>query len=89
MTPPADDFPCDRFVELVTEYLDDALPTDERRRLEEHLDVCGGCGSVLEQFRTVIRTTGVLGEDDVASIEADRREQIMTTFRQWASTRPS
>ena len=29
MTPPADDFPCNQFVELVTEYLEGALSSDE------------------------------------------------------------
>ena len=37
MTPPVDDFPCNVFVELVTEYLEGALSSDETRRLEEHL----------------------------------------------------
>jgi predicted anti-sigma-YlaC factor YlaD len=89
MTPPADDFPCSLFVELVTDYLDGALPSDEHRRLEEHLDVCGGCTSVLEQFRSAIRTTGALAEEDVTSIAADQREQIMAVFRAWSATRPS
>ena len=40
MTPPADDFPCNEFVELVTEYLDGALSPDDARRLEEHLAIC-------------------------------------------------
>ena len=69
MTPPADDFPCNLFVELVTEYLDGALPADETRRLEEHLAICGGCESVLEQFRVLIRTSGaVLAVADVDAL---------------------
>jgi anti-sigma factor RsiW len=89
MTPPVDDFPCNLFVELVTEYLDGALSDEEGRRLEEHLTVCTGCTSVLEQFRTVIRTTGTLGEEDVTSVASEPRAEIMSAFRAWAATRPS
>jgi anti-sigma factor RsiW len=87
MTAPVDDFPCDRFVELVTEYLDDALPPDVTRRLEEHLAICGGCESVLEQFRAVIRITGTLGESDVDALTPAQREPLMSVFREWAAER--
>ena len=87
MTPPVDDFPCNRFVELVTEYLDGALPADETARLEEHLRICGGCDSVLEQFRTIIQLTGHLGQADVDALSADQRAPVMAAFRDWASTR--
>jgi len=87
MTPPLDDFPCNRFVELVTEYLDDALPADETRRLEEHLQICGGCESVLEQFRAIIRMTGTLAETHVDALTPDQREPVMSAFREWAAER--
>ena len=87
MTPPADDFPCNLFVELVTEYLEGALSSDEARRLEEHLAICGGCESVLEQFRAVIRMTGALGEGDVDALAPAQREPVMSAFRDWASAR--
>jgi anti-sigma factor RsiW len=87
MTPPVDDFPCSRLVELVTEYLDGALPADETARLEEHLRMCGGCESVLDQFRVVIRLTGRLGEEAVELLADAQREPIMSAFRDWAAQR--
>ncbi len=87
MTPPADDFPCNLFVELVTEYLEGALSSDETQRLEEHLAICGGCESVLEQFRVVIRMTGALAEDDVDALTPAQREPVMSAFREWATAR--
>jgi anti-sigma factor RsiW len=87
MTPPVDDFPCNRFVELVTEYLDDALPADETRRLEEHLQICVGCESVLDQFRAVIRVSGALAESDVDALAPAQREPVMSAFREWAAER--
>jgi anti-sigma factor RsiW len=87
MTPPTDDFPCNRFVELVTEYLDGALPADETARLEEHLQICGGCESVLEQFRAIIAMAGHLGEADVDALDDAQREPVMAAFRAWAANR--
>jgi anti-sigma factor RsiW len=87
VTPPVDDFPCNEFVELVTAYLDGALPADDARRLEEHLTVCAGCESVLEQFRTVIALGGRLHDDDVDALPASQRESVMAAFRSWAASR--
>ena len=39
-TAPSGELPCVRVVELITEYLDDALPDADRARLEAHLDDC-------------------------------------------------
>jgi anti-sigma factor RsiW len=87
MTAPVDDFPCNLFVELVTAYLDDALSADEIRRLEEHLEICAGCASVLEQFRAIIRVTGVLAESDVDALPPTQRASMMNAFRLWAGER--
>src|SRR5436305_1810672 len=40
---PVEDFNCAKLVELVTDYLDDALSVAERARFEEHLVICEGC----------------------------------------------
>ncbi len=87
MTPPVDDFPCNVFVELVTDYLEGALPGDESRRLEEHFAMCPGCESVLGQFRAIIRIEGRLGEQDVDALTPEQREPVMAAFREWAAGR--
>jgi len=87
MTPPAEDLPCNRFVELVTEYLDGALTPIETARLEEHLAICGGCESVLEQFRVIIRVSGRLEPADVDRLTDGQRAPVMAAFREWAVTR--
>jgi predicted anti-sigma-YlaC factor YlaD len=87
MSPPVDDFPCNHFVEVVTEYLDGAMEPDEARRLEEHLAICDGCRSVLEQFRVILRITGRLAEDDVTDLTPEQREPLTAAFRAWAADR--
>jgi anti-sigma factor RsiW len=76
------DLPCDRFVELVTEYLEGALTADERSRVDAHVAICAGCQVVLEQWREVVRLTGRLAESDVDEIDPDARAALMTTFRE-------
>jgi anti-sigma factor RsiW len=48
-----DDLACAEAVELMTDYLEGALPDSERRRLEVHLESCPGCTEYLEQMKTV------------------------------------
>jgi MEDS: MEthanogen/methylotroph, DcmR Sensory domain/Putative zinc-finger len=64
------DLSCQELVELVTTYLDDALPTDERARCDEHLRTCAGCRAYLAQTELVVSAVGKLrrseGEENAA-----------------------
>jgi anti-sigma factor RsiW len=51
------DLTCRELVELVTEYLEDALPAAERARFEAHLAACEGCEAYVEQMRSTIAIT--------------------------------
>lgn len=79
MTRPAE-MNCKSLVELVTEYLEGALPDPDRERLEAHLAACDGCTAYLEQIRTTIRLTGALTEEQ---IPADARESLLHVYRSW------
>ena len=59
------DLPCSELVELVTDYLEGALPVDERLVVERHLAFCAPCADYLEQMRAVVRVAGQLEEKDV------------------------
>ena len=78
---PPDDFPCRLFVELVTEYLDGALPPDVAARAEEHAALCAGCRSALDQIRAVVRVAGTLRESDVAALDPDARAELLAVFQ--------
>jgi anti-sigma factor RsiW len=45
---------CREFVELVTDYLEGALPDPERVRFEAHLAECDGCTGYLEDMRRLV-----------------------------------
>jgi anti-sigma factor RsiW len=83
MTAPAT-IECRDLVELVTEYLEGALPHPDRARLEEHLAGCDGCTRYLEQMRITIRLTGMLTED---AIPVEGREELLDVFRAWREER--
>ena len=74
---------CNELVELVTEYLEEALPQESAARLEAHLAECPGCAEYVEQIRTAARVAGGL-ESSLSSGDADRLLQI---FRDWKETR--
>jgi hypothetical protein len=69
---------CDEFVEFVTDFLDDALPEADEAGFIEHLTVCDGCQTYLEQFRQTIDT---LGELPTKSISGEARDKLLTAFR--------
>ena len=52
------DLACRELVELVTDYLENALPAIERERFEAHLAECDACEAYVEQVRATIRLAG-------------------------------
>ena len=56
---------CPEFVELVTDYLEGALPAEAQARMELHRRVCRDCATYLDQMRTTIRVLGTMGTEPV------------------------
>ena len=71
---------CTELVELVTDYLDGALPAEQRRRFDEHIFTCPGCAQHLDEFRRIIRLTGQLTAEQ---IEPGTRDSLLRAFRDW------
>jgi anti-sigma factor RsiW len=71
---------CKEFVELVTDYLEGALPEADRARFDGHLGDCEFCTAYLEQMRQTIRAMGRLPEDAIAPEALD---DLLTRFRDW------
>ena len=73
---------CHEVVEIITDYLEDALSPGDRRRVDEHLAGCGGCTAYLEQMRETIRLTGMLTEEQIPE---EQRQELLVAFRTWVA----
>jgi predicted anti-sigma-YlaC factor YlaD len=83
-TPEKTDLTCRELVELVTDYLEGALPTQDRLDFERHLVWCSWCRDYLDQMRMTIELTGTT--DDIEPL-SPLREQLLEAFRDWKRTR--
>jgi anti-sigma factor RsiW len=71
---------CQELVELVTDYLEGALPGELHDRFERHLAHCSGCQAYLAQIRATISATGRLEPE---SLSPDAEEGLLDAFRGW------
>jgi anti-sigma factor RsiW len=62
-----------QLVELVADYLDDALSPQVRARFEEHLTGCDGCTTYLKQTQQIIAELGDLSTER-NNVQASRPE---------------
>ena len=76
---------CQELVELVTDYDEDALAPEERRRFEEHLAECGNCLRYLEQLRETIRIAGSLAPE---ALDPAAEAALLSAFGDWKAGRP-
>ena len=72
--------PCRELVEVITDYLEDALSERDRLRFEEHLAECDACRDYVAQFEQTIALTG--------RVEAERlptglQDELLDAFRAW------
>lgn len=77
------DLDCQDFIELVTAYFDDALDADTRRRFEEHVAICAGCQTYLDQLRLTVDLLGTLPADQLSD---HAFTTLREAFRDWSAT---
>jgi anti-sigma factor RsiW len=80
--PIAAEIVCQDLVELITDYLEDALDADTRAAFEAHLRGCPHCVDYVEQMRQTIRLTGRLRAEELDPAD---REELLRLFREWKS----
>ncbi len=71
---------CQEVVELVTDYLERALPQEEAALFEQHINFCDGCEFYLDEMRSTIATVGRVTEEDVPP---ETRDKLLAAFREW------
>jgi anti-sigma factor RsiW len=71
---------CRRAVALMTDYLDGALSSRDRKRLEAHLAGCPHCSEYLAQIKATVEAAGHVEPDDLAPEVLD---EMVALYRQW------
>ena len=73
---------CRDVVELVSDYLDEALTPAVRTRLEEHLRSCRNCAAYLQQMRTTVRALARLA---APALGRGERDALVARYRTWTA----
>jgi anti-sigma factor RsiW len=74
------DLACNELVELVTDYLESALPPAERARFDAHLTECPDCVEYVAQMHRTIVAVGL------SAVELERTPAVtalLQVFRDW------
>ena len=71
---------CKELVELVTDYLEGGLSSQDKERFAVHLSHCDGCTTYLQQMRKTIDAVGNLRE---SSLSPRAKDNLLRLFRHW------
>ena len=71
---------CQEVVELVTDYLEQALLPEKQAQFEEHLEECSGCDTYLEQVQQTILMLRKLSEQQTFP---ETKQDLLEIFRNW------
>ena len=71
---------CKEAVELVTDYLEEALLPEMEARFNQHLDTCPGCTIYVDQMRQTLHTLRRLAAETTSGEE---QQELLQLFRAW------
>ena len=71
---------CQEVVELVTDYLEQALLPEKQAQFEEHIEECPGCDTYLEQVQQTIMMLRKLSEQQTFP---ETKQDLLEIFRNW------
>jgi len=72
---------CQQWVEMVTDYLEGALPSELQQAADRHLAACPPCREYLEQMRRTIAVSGRLGDEEVPDDVVDALARAFTDLQ--------
>ena len=76
---------CKQFLSELSDFLDESLGADERKKLEEHINACPNCWVIAD---TTKKTIQVYKCTEPVAIPSDVRSRLMNALeRKWASKR--
>jgi anti-sigma factor RsiW len=71
---------CKELVELVTDYLEGALPEDDRAHFEAHLALCPPCVEYVAQIERTVAVVGATWRD----VDGEPgTAELLELFRDW------
>ena len=73
-----DELSCQQVVELVTDYLENALRPELRRQLEAHVAGCPGCKNYIEQMQLTIDMLHQIARE---SVFPATKQELLQLFR--------
>ena len=77
---------CRELSEIVTDYLEGAMPLQDRIRFDLHLAVCPECRRYVEQMRQTVEATGRVAPEPIPTeVEA----MLLERFRDWKRAGPN
>ncbi len=75
-----DNLSCQEVVELVTDYLEQALLPEKRIQFEEHIADCPGCLTYIEQIQQTIVMLRNLAKQPMFP---ETKQELLEIFRNW------
>ncbi|MEP6658448.1 MAG: zf-HC2 domain-containing protein [Acidimicrobiales bacterium] len=72
---------CQQWTELVTDYLEGALPRGLMRAIDRHLADCPHCTEYLNQMRRTIQLVGELSDEDLPDDLLDALQRAFEEHR--------
>lgn len=71
---------CRDIVDAITDYVEGAMPVEERIAFEQHVAICPPCRGYLAQMRGLLRVAGTLREPDLSP---SLRAALLEHFADW------
>ena len=71
---------CQEVVELVTDYLEQALLPEKQAQFEKHIEECPGCDTYLDQVQQTIMMLRKLSEQQTFP---GTKQDLLEIFRNW------
>ncbi len=71
---------CKQLVDLVADYMEEALSDEARAGFEQHLSDCGYCTAYVQQMQVTIKLTHKLTESET---DKPAPNELLDIFRKW------
>ena len=72
---------CADALELMTEFLDQALSPEDQDRFRAHLNGCEACAVYLDQLHLTVQVTGTITGENSYEVEQPTMERLLDLYR--------